>query len=685
MLTNKITKQDILNFHKQAFMRGNFRGITEVIKDGKTIKHIKLDVFLNDVWRFIHSEQFKDDSFEALYGGGAGGGKSFGMCYFLLMMAECYPDTIYAIIREELKQLRESTYITMEKVVKYLSFPQKMYRFNGQDNHLTFKNGSRIYLKDGAYRPSDPEYDRWGSTEFTGAWIEEGQQVAIQAKEAIQTRTGRANNEQYNIPAFLIITGNPGKNWMYTQFYKPAKEGKLPDYRFFYPALVHDNPFIAKSYIQNLKKLPETSTRKQRQYYGNWEFDDDPTALVSYSAIINMFSIRAPDSRQKFIIVDAARDGGDKITCFIFAGLQVIELQYWEKAKTNISARKIIKAMIKHSVPASRVLVDVNGVGGGLADQLPDGVVEFINNAKAIDGNYRSLKDQCGYILADYVNKGKIGLEGLEMKEEDKELIIEEFEWLKSYDDEKGGKARLIPKDEIKKAIGRSPDFLDTFLMRMYFEITKKKSSIKEEKTMINLVPAYHNQGKFVNCCWYIGDDNNIAVWFYQTESNRNIFVIDYLEQLVTTPADFMYHLQEHIQDKKYILNKNYIAYMKIDGTQTDPKADIYRLLKKLGLTSVKILPKVEKGEDTSLLRAYFGDFTFLSPFCDYGYYKVLDDYEINNMATKAFIAVIQASTLREQQPEEYSINSMRDVKRLINSDNPREQARGRRLLSKFK
>lgn len=51
-------------------------------------------------------------------------------------------------------------------------------------------------------------------------------------------------------------------------------------------------------------------------------------------------------------------------------------------------------------------------------------------------------------------------------------MVSEELEQLKEKyveDDEK--KKKLKPKDEIKDAIGRSPDDLDTLIMRMWFEL----------------------------------------------------------------------------------------------------------------------------------------------------------------------------------------------------------------------
>ena len=51
------------------------------------------------------------------------------------------------------------------------------------------------------------------------------------------------------------------------------------------------------------------------------------------------------------------------------------------------------------------------------------------------------------------------------------EDIIEELEQLKQKDIDAEGKKAIIAKDDVKKVIGRSPDYRDMLLMREYFEI----------------------------------------------------------------------------------------------------------------------------------------------------------------------------------------------------------------------
>ena len=53
-------------------------------------------------------------------------------------------------------------------------------------------------------------------------------------------------------------------------------------------------------------------------------------------------------------------------------------------------------------------------------------------------------------------------------------MIIEELEQVKQKSVDNDGKKGIIPKDKVKAAIGRSPDFSDCLAMRMIFEYTPK-------------------------------------------------------------------------------------------------------------------------------------------------------------------------------------------------------------------
>lgn len=65
-----------------------------------------------------------------------------------------------------------------------------------------------------------------------------------------------------------------------------------------------------------------------------------------------------------------------------------------------------------------------------------------------------------------------------DLHEKEKEAIMLELVMLRTYESDKDGKLRLMPKERIKDYIGRSPDWLDCFIMRMWFETQPKKKYI---------------------------------------------------------------------------------------------------------------------------------------------------------------------------------------------------------------
>ena len=94
----------------------------------------------------------------------------------------------------------------------------------------------------------------------------------------------------------------------------------------------------------------------------------------------------------------------------------------------------------------------------------------FLNGGKVINKeNYQNLKTQCYYKLADMINKGQIGITTNDITQ--KNHIIEELEQVRSKDMDKDGKLKFLPKEIIKTIIGRSPDYSDAMMMRMFYEI----------------------------------------------------------------------------------------------------------------------------------------------------------------------------------------------------------------------
>lgn len=446
---------------------------------------LRMDLFKAKDFRFItvqngrkHEKQEEalyiltdNETRELGYGGGAGGAKSWTGAGWLAFMCICFPDTRWFIGREELKRITESTLITFFKVCR--AYGIKGWKYNGQLHYIQFENGSRIDLLDLKYLPSDPLYERYGSTEYTGGWIEEGGEVHFGAYDTLKTRIGRHNNDKYGILGKLLVTLNPKKNWCHQTFWKPFKAGLLPKAIKFLQSLVTDNPYIDSGYIEQLKAIKD-KVRKQRLLYGNFDYDDDDNALMTYDAITDIFSNAFIEEGEGFITGDIARFGKDRSVIFVWRGWKVIEIHVLFHKKTTETAAYIEQLRLKHSIPISRIIVDEDGVGGGVVDML--GCNGFVNNSSPLPNpvdqskeNYRSLKAQCAYILADFIEDRKIYTicEDPEMKEH----IIEELEQIKRKEPDSDKKLDIVSKDVVKSLIGRSPDYGDNYIMRMWFEI----------------------------------------------------------------------------------------------------------------------------------------------------------------------------------------------------------------------
>jgi len=414
---------------------------------------------------------------EVFAGGAAGGSKSFTGCLWQVKRRIQYPGSRGFLARARLKSLKESTLLTFFEVCTKLGLKHDVhYKYNAQTGVIKFWNGSEEYLRDLFLYPSDPEFVSLGSTEYTDGFIDEMGEITEQAYQIMRSRI-RFKLDEYKLVPKLFMGSNPCKTFVYREFYKKWRDGALEPFKAYIPASVYDNPFISDHYIENLKKLD--TVNRERLLNGNWEYDDDPAKLFEYDRIIDIFTndyVEAPREKM-YISCDVARFGGDKTVIMIWRGLMIMKIIEKDKSSVKEVVDELKKQSFMWKVPASNIIIDEDGVGGGVVDFIPN-VKGFVNNSapKETKGskkihNYANLKTQCYFKLAEYVNDSKIGC--YDLPESIKNGIIEDLEQVAQKDiDKDENKIRLIGKEEIKEKLGRSPDYGDAFMMRMYFELS---------------------------------------------------------------------------------------------------------------------------------------------------------------------------------------------------------------------
>jgi phage terminase large subunit len=421
--------------------------------------------------QFLALEKLYDTSTKyLLFGGSAGGGKSWLGCEWIQSMCLNFPGVRYFMAREELKSLKDTTVKTFFKVAKHHGILDT-FRYYEHYSSIRFNNGSEVSLLELKYVPSDQLFERFGSTEYTGGLIEEAGSVHFNAFDTLKSRVGRQLNEKYNIAKKVLITCNPKKNWLYHTFYKPWKDHNLETGYAFIQSLAGENNKIDKGYLESLDEIKDP-TLKKRLKYGEWEYEDDPLSLTNYEAIVNIFTNEYVNPGTRYITADIARFGADKTIIRVWDGLRVIKRLERRGLRITESAALIRQTATEHRIQMSNTMVDEDGIGGGVVDILR--CKGFVANSTPLHGgNFDMLKSQCGYRLSELINENKI-FEPVSGTLE-REALIEELEQLKRKSDGSDKKQAIMPKEKIKDLIGRSPDDLDTYIMRAWWEVGIKK------------------------------------------------------------------------------------------------------------------------------------------------------------------------------------------------------------------
>jgi len=414
-----------------------------------------------------------DKTNEVLYGGSAGAGKSWLGCLWITSLCLRYDGIRCLIGRTVLQQLKLTTLNTLFETLQSMQLKSgEHYTYNGQSNVITFYNKSEIVLKDLAYQPSDPNYDSLGGLELTAVFVDEAAQIPQLAYNILKSRIRFKLNE-FNLIPKILMTCNPGQVWLKKVFYLPYIEESLEANKAFVPALPLDNPHLPATYIEMLKSLPPG--QRKRLLEGDWNYETEADSLFDFDDVSRSIFKHSPKAEdKKYISVDVARFGSDRSVAIVWVGMVALECFVYTKLST-VELSSEIKALIaKYGVHPSNVIIDSDGVGGGVADQIRG--TNFVNNSKALHNqNFVNLKSQCYVKLSELFKEGLISINLLDTSLIDD--LTQELLAVKLKDVDKDNKVQVGSKDDMKKVLGKSPDLSDALMMRMYYEIKNLKAT----------------------------------------------------------------------------------------------------------------------------------------------------------------------------------------------------------------
>jgi hypothetical protein len=427
----------------------------------------------SETWKYLWDNKTN----EICFGGAAGGAKSVLGSIWITTLCLKYSGIRCLIGRTVLATLKQTTFKTLMEVFgpKFMNLQsEKHYTYNAQSNVVTFYNGSEIILKDLEDKPSDMNKDSLGGLELSAIWVDEAVQISFETFSILKSRIRFKLNE-YDLVPKILLTSNPAQNWMFKRFYLPWEEGTLEDNKVFIPSLPMDNPHLPQSYIEMLNELPQQ--QRERLLMGNWRYTDDINSLFDIDSInqsIYKFDLNITD--KKYMTVDVARFGDDRSVVMIWVGLVLFECYVYRKMSTVELSTVIKSLMVSHKIPPSQVIVDSDGVGGGVADQIRG--TNFVNNSSPLhEQNFSNLKSQCYVKLSEMFREGKISINLLDPTVIDD--LTQELLAIKLKDIDKDKKVSVQSKDEMKRILGRSSDLADNLMMRMLPEIKSQKTTGK--------------------------------------------------------------------------------------------------------------------------------------------------------------------------------------------------------------
>jgi hypothetical protein len=231
---------------------------------------------------------------EILYGGQAGGGKSYCLRWDAIDFCLNLPGFFAGLFRETLPMLEENhiTFIREELQILQAFYGHKVGAYNETRKKVEFVNGSVIRFKHLEYDKDVHDIQGW---ELSGAYVDEGAQMSPYRLGYIKSRVRLGNRmdkwkamaeEEPQMLPFIqrspryAIGSNPGgpaHHWLKENFIDPSAPEKPFEIttkrgnkrtRIFIPASMYDNEYLDENYEDQFDELPEWQQKQLRD--GDW-------------------------------------------------------------------------------------------------------------------------------------------------------------------------------------------------------------------------------------------------------------------------------------------------------------------------------------------------------------------------------------------------------------------------------
>ena len=411
-----------------------------------------------------------------LFGGAMGGGKTAALINEGIQLSLDYPGNFGLLMRKTWPSFRDTVLPQLEKFLDL----RLVRDWNRSEKMITMKNGSKIRYGGVGERPDD--WEKFMSGEY--GWIALDQAEQFTEKEYIMLAT----RFRLNIPGiryFFLLSCNPNIGWIKERFIESNKKDHI-----FVPSLPTDNiANLPATYIGMMKDILTPQLIKAL-LDGDWEAVGEPDNVYAYLEIQRAAKRHADSALPVEIGVDVARSGDDESVIVLREGLRVRIHNQAQGHDTMRTTGEIWRCCQDKIIPhwgaeldEIKIKVDADGLGAGVVDRLKEQrrekeelytemvlkmvskqkreelekaeyrlrikILEIHGGGKAREpAKFKNLRAEIHWGLHELLPDLDLPV--------DRELTTQLMAI--KYKVNSAGQIVILPKEEIKKKLGRSPD-----------------------------------------------------------------------------------------------------------------------------------------------------------------------------------------------------------------------------------
>lgn len=284
-----------------------------------------------------------------------------------------------------------------------------------------------------------------------------------------------------------FVIGNAGDHWGR----KLWKEEALEESDCI-EATTYDNAdVLPKDFLEGLEIMRKTKPEIYNQFVLNdWNVTSDKFVIITGAMLdaLKGLTIHFP-KKYKIISCDPAM-GGDECVIYVLENGRRIDTQILYERDTMKVAGELMMMSAKHKI--EDFIIDTVGMGIGIADRLRElgkRVQNFNGATSSSHSEVVNLRDYSYWLTMRKIQDKQIEYPCHGDEDLRKQLVTVPYKVVNSK-----GQIKILPKDVIKKELGRSPDRADCYTMGIYgleyVEPYKDKGKYFDESERMEFNPA---------------------------------------------------------------------------------------------------------------------------------------------------------------------------------------------------